>query len=49
MKYSLEKMRFFPALAWATVIGFAFVTYTLSQELQRETDLMVAMLGSIQL
>lgn len=48
MKYSLEKSKFFPVLAWATVIGFAFVTYTLSQELQRETDLLVALLGSIE-
>lgn len=34
MKNSLEKSKVFPVLAWAAIIGFAFVTLTLTEELQ---------------
>lgn len=36
MKNSLESSKFFPVIAWITVIGFAFFTYSLTMRLQTE-------------
>jgi hypothetical protein len=36
MHNSLESSRFFPYIAWATVIGFAIFTYTLTVRVQTE-------------
>lgn len=36
MKNSLESSKFFPVVAWSTVICFAFFTYTLTTRLQAE-------------
>lgn len=35
---SLESYRVFPIIAWATVLSFAFFTYTLAANLQRDLD-----------
>ncbi len=36
MNNTLESSRIFPYIAWATVIGFALFTYTLTVHLQSE-------------
>jgi hypothetical protein len=38
MQHTLEKHRFFPYIAWATVISFALFTYTLAMDLQDDLD-----------
>lgn len=38
MKHTLENHRLFPYIAWATVISFAFFTYTLAKDLQTDLD-----------
>lgn len=35
MKFTLEKHKFFPYVAWVLVFGFAFFTYTLVSALQK--------------
>jgi len=34
MQHTLESQRSFPYIAWITVVGFAFFTFTLSLELK---------------
>lgn len=38
MKNTLERHRFFPYIAWATVLSFAYFTYTLAINLQNDLD-----------
>ena len=38
MKHSLETHRAFPAIAWATFIGFAVFVFYLTIELQTTTE-----------
>lgn len=38
MQHTLENHKLFPYIAWATVISFAFFTYTLAMELQSDLD-----------
>jgi len=36
-KYVLEQHRFFPIIAWLTIIGFSLYVYFLVQDLQKST------------
>ena len=36
MHNTIESSKYFPYIAWATVIGFAFFTYTLTIRMQAE-------------
>lgn len=36
MNNTIESSKYFPYVAWATVIGFAFFTYTLTIRMQAE-------------
>ncbi len=36
MHNTIESSRFFPYIAWATIIGFAFFTYSLTIRMQTE-------------
>ncbi len=38
MKHALEEQKFFPIIAWATVIGFAVFTYTLADKLRKDAE-----------
>lgn len=38
MKHTIESHRLFPYIAWATVISFAYFTYTLAANLQTDLD-----------
>ena len=38
MEHTLEKHKFFPYIAWTTVIAFAVFTYSLATNLQTSFD-----------
>lgn len=46
MKNSLEKSKFFPVLAWASIVGFAYVTYTYTLELVATVTQTASIVGS---
>ncbi len=48
MKNSLEKSKLFPFLAWAAILGFAYVTYTFTNDLQTEVEQVAALSGYMQ-
>ncbi len=47
MKNSLEKSKYFPFLAWASIIGFAYVTYTFAQDLEDVATQVAAITSSL--
>lgn len=49
MHNTLESSKLFPFIAWSTVIGFAFFTYTLTLHLNAELDTISADMSSLEL
>lgn len=37
-KHSLERHKFFPVIAWITVLGFSLFVYTIVQDLRRTSQ-----------
>lgn len=48
MNNTLESSKLFPFIAWSTVIGFAFFTYTLTTHLNSELDTISADMDSLE-
>ncbi len=49
MNNSLESSKIFPYIAWATVIGFALFTYTLTMHLNAELDTITVEMDSLEM